>query len=427
MFIPLGAMVHKDLRLFFSDRRSVLMSFAVPIAIASFFGSIFSGDNTSNEPARIKIAVVDRDQSALSKKIVMNIEADKNFNVVPVAPDSLREAVRAGRTTVGVTIPEGFGTAATRAFFRPADKPSLNLFYDPSHRMELAMLNGILTQHVMTTVAEEALIGASGRAIVAETLDTLGQSGLPAAQHALLRDLLTSVQRLNTDGQGGVPAAAPGFTIPYSTHEEAITSGANVAYNGYAHSFAGMGIQFLLFAAANLGIEILVERQRGLWRRMRSAPISRRLLLVSKAASGAIIALLTLLVSFGFAMVVFGVRIHGSVIGFAAVAVASAIMASTFGLLVAALGRTPGATRGVTTFAVLLMVMLGGAWVPTFVFPQWLQQLTAVVPARWAVDGLDAMTWRGIGLSGAVMPVVVLMGFSALFWTIAALRFRWEE
>jgi len=43
------------------------------------------------------------------------------------------------------------------------------------------------------------------------------------------------------------------------------------------------------------------------------------------------------------------------------------------------------------------------------------------------VDGLDAMTWRGIGLSGAVMPVIVLSAFAVAFWTIAATRFRWEE
>jgi ABC-2 type transport system permease protein len=43
------------------------------------------------------------------------------------------------------------------------------------------------------------------------------------------------------------------------------------------------------------------------------------------------------------------------------------------------------------------------------------------------VDGLDAMTWRGIGLSGAVAPTLALLGFAALFGTIAAMRFRWEE
>jgi len=76
---------------------------------------------------------------------------------------------------------------------------------------------------------------------------------------------------------------------------------------------------------------------------------------------------------------------------------------------------------------VLVMVMLGGAWVPAFVFPAWLQQLTLVVPVRWAVDGFDAMTWRGIGSQGAVVPIVVLIGFAALFAGVAAVRFRWEE
>lgn len=111
-----------------------------------------------------------------------------------------------------------------------------------------------------------------------------------------------------------------------------MTAGANVAYNGYAHSFAGMGIQFLLFAMANLGVEMLLERQRGLWKRLRSAPVSRATLLAGKAASGTLISLMILGVSFAFAMVVFGVRSQGSVLGFLAVCFSCSVMASTFGL-----------------------------------------------------------------------------------------------
>jgi ABC-2 type transport system permease protein len=235
------------------------------------------------------------------------------------------------------------------------------------------------------------------------------------------RDFLAERER------SGAAGPTPGLTLPYTVRAEAVTAGAGVAYNGYAHAFAGMGVQFLLFATANLGIELLLERQRGLWKRLRSAPVSRYALLAGKAASGTIIALMTLLVSFGFAMLVFGVPISGSVLGFLCVAVACSLMAATFGVLVAAVGRTPATARGVTTFAVLLMVMLGGAWVPTFVFPAWLQRLTVVIPARWAVDGLDAMTWRGLGWSAAMIPTLVLLGFAALFAALTVARFRWEE
>ena len=54
--IPLRAMIRKDLQLFFSDRRSVILRFIVPIAVASFFGAIFSGSSSDREPAKIDVA-----------------------------------------------------------------------------------------------------------------------------------------------------------------------------------------------------------------------------------------------------------------------------------------------------------------------------------------------------------------------------------
>jgi ABC-2 type transport system permease protein len=94
--------------------------------------------------------------------------------------------------------------------------------------------------------------------------------------------------------------------------------------------------------------------------------------------------------------------------------------------MIAALGETVEATRGYSIMATLIMVMLGGAWVPTFVFPVWLKRLTVVVPTRWAMDGLDGMTWRGLGFSSAVLPIAILLAFTLLFGVVAVMRFRWS-
>jgi ABC-2 type transport system permease protein len=77
--------------------------------------------------------------------------------------------------------------------------------------------------------------------------------------------------------------------------------------------------------------------------------------------------------------------------------------------------------------AVLVMLMLGGAWMPSFMFPQWLQQLSFVIPTRWAIDGLEAMTWRGLDLVSALTSSAALAGFAVVFLGIALWRFRWEE
>jgi len=427
---PIFAMVRKDLQLFFTDRRAVIMTMVAPIAIASFFGSIFSGNN--GEPAKIEVAIVDQDSSPISKGILSGAQGDRNLHVTTPMADEARGQVKAGSVTVAVVIPAGFGDAAGRALFASVEKPNLTLWFDPSHAAELGLVRGILTEHVMQSVSAEMFTGAQGQKFVDETLQRLDQTTLSAQQQTLLRDLLQSARRFYNEpsaaaGSSGSEPSRRGITMPYAVNEEAITSGENVAYNGYAHSFAGMSIQFILFASIDLGVGILLERQRGLWKRLRSAPISRVTLLAGKAASGALVALLTLAVSFAFAMIVFHVRINGSIVGFLAVAVATAVMASTFGLLIAAVGGTPGGTRGIASLSVLLMVMLGGAWVPSFIFPAWLQRLTVVIPARWAVDGFDAMTWRGMSMSAAVMPTVVMLGFALFFGTLAIARFRWEE
>jgi len=421
------ALVRKDLQLFFSDRRAVVLSFAVPIAIASFFGSIFRGGGDNAEPATIPIAIVDRDASAISKAIVAKIQADRSLAITTPSVEDARTAVQRGDVAVAVIVPPGFGDAAGRAFLAQGERPQVDLLFDPSRSAELAMVRGMLTGHVMEAVGGEVFGGAQGRAIVDQTLSQLDSSGMPADTRNTLRSLLQSVQKLN-QGSGGAGGGGGGLSVPFSVKEDAVTAGGtNAQYNGYAHSFAGMGIQFLLFAAIELAMGILIERELGIWKRFRSAPLSRFTLLAARGTSGTIITLLTLVVSFAFAMIVFGVRIHGSVIGFAAIAIACSLMAATFGLLVAALGKTAAATRRVATFAVLIMVMLGGAWVPSFIFPGWLQRITVVIPARWAVDGLDAMTWRGLGFDAAIAPTLVLLGFAVLFAVLTVARFRWEE
>jgi ABC-2 type transport system permease protein len=425
---PLLALIRKDLQLFFTDRRAVIVSFVVPIAIASFFGSVFNGASGTTEPARIAVVVVDRDGSDIAKDILQALETDPHLAVTTTDEPAARDAVRRGTISVGIVIPGGFGKAAGQAFFSGGAKPAFDLLYDPSRTFELAMVRGILAEYVMQSVGKEMFSGAQGRAHLDRIAPEVAKSNMDAEEKERLLQLLKSVRTF----YGGPPGPSsvmrgPGVTLPYDAREQPVTSAVSAPYNGYAHAFAGMAIQFLLFAMANLGVEMLVERQQGLWRRVRSAPVSRLTLLAARGISGAMISLLILLVCFAFAMAVFRVRIDGGVAGFIGIAIACSMMASAFGVLVAAIGKTPATARGVTTLAVLSMVMLGGAWVPAFVFPAWLQQVTLFVPVRWAVDGLDAMTWRGVGSSGAITPILVLLGFTATFWVLALARFRWEE
>ena len=431
MMIPLRALIRKDLRLFFSDRRAVIMSFVAPIVIASFFGYIFGGNGEKTEASRISVLLVDQDGSTISNAIFADLQSSKSLDVKASTADAAREAVKKGTATVAVVVPKDFGAEAGRAFFRPGAKPEIAVLYDPSHAAEQGMVQGILTGSVMQVVSKEMFNGATGQDVVKESLAEIEKSnGIAPADKASLMGLLQGVeqwnQRTRAVGASGLSTGiTTGMTTPYQIREEAVTARTGAQYNGYAHSFGGMSVQFILFMGIDVGIGVL-QRQRGLWKRLRAAPLSRGLLLGSRAISAAMTSMLILLVVFGFARVVFGVRIEGSMAGFLCVCLAFSLMTAAFGLLVAALGKTPDATRGLSIFVTLIMVMLGGAWVPSFIFPRWLQTVTMFVPTRWAMDGLDGMTWRGLDFSSAIGPIAALLFSTVVFGVLAVVRFRWE-
>ena len=426
--VPFLALVRKDLKLFFSDRRSVVVGILVPIVLASFFGYLFGGQRGDAETSKVAVLMIDQDGSDISRDLMAQLAGDRMLNVKPSTLDAAREAVRKGKATAAIVVPKDFGRDAGRALFTGANKPDLSLLYDPSHSMELGLVKGILSGAVMESVSKEMFNGSSGRQMLDESLSRVeNSSDLSPEDKKALRDVLSGAKELN-ERQAGTRqgALSGGLTMPFETRDEAITSGGNVAYNGYAHSFGGMGIQFILFMGLDVGIALLMLRRTGLWQRLRAAPLSRTMLLGSRTVSASLTAGFILAVLFIFARVVFGVRILGSFPGFVLVCAAFSLMTAAFGLMISALGETVEATRGYSVMATLVLVMLGGSWVPTFVFPKWLQRLTVVVPTRWAMDGLDAMTWRGLGFSAAIAPIAVLLLFTLLFGAIAVMRFRWR-
>ena len=423
------ALVRKDLVLYFSDKRALAITLAAPILIAAFFGSVTGG--APRKPVRIPVAVIDRDATPVSKAILEAIRADTTFDVQQFAEPHAIDLVRGGKLRAAIVIPAGFGEAAPRAMFQPgARKPEIVIHTDPSQAMTLAVVKGVLTQHVMASVSRSAFSPREGVKIISNMRSDVTKSPrLDEGERADLLALFESIERLQARGDrpGTRNAASQGFAMPFEMRTAEVTGGANRKYNGYAHAFAGMGVQFVLFMGIEIGVGLLLMRRLGLWKRLRAAPVSRAMLLGSRIVSGALIATALLAGVYAAGIAVFNVRIDGSIAGFVAVVLAFSILTATFGLLIATLGKTPEATRGLAILATLILVMLGGAWVPTFVFPDWLQAATLVVPTRWAVDGLEAMTWRGLGFEAALAPVGAMLACSALFGWIAVRRFAWEE
>jgi ABC-type Na+ efflux pump permease subunit len=427
------ALIRNDIRLYFADRRAVLVGVLVPILIAAFFGYVFGGTGKSADAGRIPVAVVDEDQSTVSRAITADLTADKLLQVTALDRAAAREQVKAGKQNAAAVFPKSFGEQTTKALFSGLDKPQVQLLVDPSQTTGARVIEGLLAQYSMQEISKEAFTGVSGRKAIDDFLADLDRQEQTTTS-ADLKALLQAERKLSDErdtavagGPGGSVQRGFGLSIPYTVVPAEVTARDTTPYNGYAHSFAGMAVQFILFAGIDAGVLLLLTRQRGIWQRLRSAPLRRSEFMLARALATTLISLFQFTLIYLAAALVFKVRIEGSWLGFIGVGIAFCLLNAAFGLMLATLGRSASTTRGFASMATLLLVMIGGAWVPAFVFPRWLQNASLYAPTRWAIDGLDGATWRGLPFNSAVLPITVLVGSAAVCLAVAIWRFRWEE
>ena len=191
-------------------------------------------------------------------------------------------------------------------------------------------------------------------------------------------------------------------------------------------------VLFVFLTAQTAAQSIYDEKKVGSFRRLLAAPISKASMLVGKMLPAFLTALVQTAVTFAFGIV--GLRLMGltpltlgnSPLGVVLVAVAVALCTSSFGILIAAVARTENQIGGLSTLLLWGMGIVGGGIVPLFLLESFLGPLPKVVPHYWAIRAYNDLMIRGLGLVDVAVEIVVLLGFSALFFAVGLWRFEYD-
>ncbi|MFT7620904.1 MAG: ABC-2 type transport system permease protein [Myxococcota bacterium] len=326
----------------------------------------------------VEILLVDHDDSQQSRALVDALAAAPEIRVRRISSkEQARESVLAGDVAVAVVLPSGAGAGLNASALMTGRRLQAELLVDPTRRLEAELAEGVLNRTVARLMTRE----------------------LPT----------------------GVPVAAASGLVDLTRTP---TAGATANYHSYSHTFAGMVCMFLLFFGLENAKGLLAERDRGTLTRLRVIA-GPNTILSSLAASTALLALGSSLVVYAIGAALFGIEVRGSGLGLLLVLVAQAAFVGGFTLLVASLGSTERQLTAVGTFAILLMSFLGGAWLPTFLMPDWMQTAASVLPTHWATRGLAGMTWRGLDLTAALAPAAVLATAGLAAGAMGTRLFRW--
>lgn len=410
---------------FFADPKGAVLTVMMPLALGALLGMLFAPDALSGQ---VKLLVADEDGGPEIKGLIEALGESGALSVEAVTRAAGEAEVRAGRAPALLVIPPGTAEALAPARLLDGERPTAPLLYDPARAAERARAEGALQRAVI----RHTLAGLARPQALAQLLRSLSAkaAALPgpvaARAQALLSESAALLETLATGpGISGLSLSLDSLPPPLRVEAAAVSEGNGAGgYQPYAHTFAGMLCQFLMFMAAGLARGLIADRGRGITDRIAAAPIRPAMALLGAGAGAALIALLGSVVVYGIAIPVFAVPVDGSWLGLGLVLVGQAVFIGGFTLLLAGLGRTERQVETLGTFVILTASFLGGAWIPSFLMPSWVQGLAHGVPVWWATEGLAAMTWRGLELHTALTAAGALVGFGVASGAVGLWRLR---
>lgn len=175
-----------------------------------------------------------------------------------------------------------------------------------------------------------------------------------------------------------------------------------------------------------LGFSIVDQRRRNLLKRLVATPMSRAEYLASYLLSRLIMLAIEAGVLLGFALLLFGVPMRGSILTMIVLIVVAALSFGGLGLLIASRSKTIEGVSGLMNLSMLPMWVLSGVFFSSENFPHVVQPFIKALPLTATNDALRAVMLRGVELPGLMPQLAVLLAWMVGCYVIALRIFRWR-
>ncbi len=394
------ALASKDLRVMFRNRGRLFFTFIWPIIVTVLFGLAFGGGGDGAQ-GKVKIAIVDEDNTEGSRTFTKALE--ESFELTPMTRADAENAVRRGQRTGYIVLTSGFGVASDRMFYGQPKQVEVGI--DPARRAEAGMIEGLLMKHASEDLQQMFTDRNASARMVEKALGEMKDA--PPDQVAPVQRFLGELKTFVNTPQSQAASSGQSSWQPLKVVKNDIARERRAPANPFEITFPQGVIWGLIGCMMTFGVSLVKERTQGTLVRLRMAPLTRAQILGGKAvacfASIVLVEVMLLAIVWNF-----GVR-PTSMLNLALAGVSAAVCFVGFMMLVAGLGKTEETAQGAAWALLMPMTMLGGAMVPTFVMPPWMQSIGYVSPIRWAMLAIEGGVWRQFTLGEMMMPCAILV------------------
>jgi ABC-2 type transporter len=177
-------------------------------------------------------------------------------------------------------------------------------------------------------------------------------------------------------------------------------------------------------ACFGLPTTMVSERERGVWRRYRLAPVSTATLVASTVAARYLLLIVAAVLQIVLAMAIgmpFPRHPFDLFVAFTCVAFAFIGL----GLVITMMADSVPAVQALGQCIFLPMLIIGGVAVPLSTLPGWAQRVSSFFPGRYAVDAIQvSVNGGGLGVAGFSVLALLLIGAAGCL--AGVMMFRWD-
>jgi len=385
---------NKDLKLFYHDQRSVILTFILPLILITLFAFAYGGigkfDGRS-EP--VKLLVTDLDNSKSSKEIINKIDSLKDVSIIESDSGKSGELVNKGKYACALIIYKGYQDSLEAGKASPVE-----LIYDRSREMEIS----IVQQNLIRT-----LMSSTNEIIIKKNIEKYMKELFPDDDNDISDDIFRAVAKNGINEN----------TIKWTP----VVGIKNDTRLGLIQAVAGMAILMLLFSVAGVGTSILEEKENGTINRLLYSPLKGSTILYSKMLFAFFISVLQLTVMFMFAWLVFKMDISVNIPGLILMIIATSFAVSGIGIFLAAVAKTRQQAQNLSTIIILVMSAIGGSMIPLFIMPAILQKIALISVNYWGIQGFYDIFWRNLPLE-AILPKIFILMSIGLIMTLTSIQ-----
>lgn len=352
---------------------------AFPIIMILLFGYGMGGEMTD-----LPIVVVSQDHGDLTDLTLDTIKSTETYHVVEVIDDLKegKERVDSGEVKAAIILPPDYDSDTSQ-------QKGVTLYLDTSDQMASQILESS-TQGIFYRLSNMVASQTS--------LSTQDANITPSLGHSLNN-----------------------FKDDISLHINRIYG--NIKYIDFLVP-AILGMTIMMSCMMGMGSAIAGERETGELARLFMTPTSVSTIIGGKIAAKLLIELVRALILIFMAVILFHVSIKGGFLQTFIVLVIGALCFVGFGIMLSARTSTQEDYAQVSLPFSMPMMFVSGVFYPIETMPWILQKLAYIFPLTYLNDAMRGIMLKGQTLGDVWVDLLVLLGFTVLFFIIGVKRFN---